>query len=209
MCEPCTANVIKKNHLEALAKVQEMVSNKTPLRFQSTDTNHEDFNRRLWERVQTWRPAASRPWIGLIGATGKCKTRCAYLLFKDLAAYVTKPCSDPWSRPKIPSVQSVTAYEFAEAVTGKFGNESNECKTTLKRLRNADLLLLDDIGKQRNTPALSSELFAILDHRHAENLTTIWTANSTPEAFLSDMDSDMSEPLAGRIRESSTILNIT
>lgn len=209
MCPACTATEIRKNHREALSKVQELVAKQTPSRFQTTDTAHADFNARLWDRIQPWRPTTERPWLGMIGATGKCKTRCAYLLLKDLAAFLTKPSSDPYARPRVPAVQAATAYQFAEIVTSKFGNETGEAKAALMRLRNADLLLLDDIGKQRNTPALSSELFAILDHRHAENLTTIWTANSTPEAFLADMASDMSAPLAGRIRESSTILNIT
>jgi len=56
--------------------------------------------------------------------------------------------------------------------------------------------------------AVGSELHALLDYRHAHNLVTLWSANVSPEGIVSGMPENLAAPLAGRIRECSTIINI-
>jgi DNA replication protein DnaC len=81
-------------------------------------------------------------------------------------------------------------------------------KIFLKRIRESSLLLLDDFGKAKNTPAFSAFLFEVIDHRHAHNLPTIWTANSRPDELVSGMTPDMGPPLSGRLTECSRIITI-
>ena len=76
----------------------------------------------------------------------------------------------------------------------------------LDSIRRCDVLLLDDLGKAKNTPAVAAELFAIIDHRHAQNLPTLWTANSPPVSIVTGMSEDVAGPLAGRLIECSKIV---
>lgn len=212
LCAPCTADAIEANVSKARQATTDEVRRQTPPRYQATDTKHQDFNLRLWEKIQSWSPTTddSRPWLGLTGSTGKSKTRCAFLLLPEIALAMVRPLTTPDHIPPIPSIAVVTGYEFAELVHDQFADDSKAAaKKQLSRLRKADVLLIDDLGKQRNTPAVAKELFALLDHRHAANLATLWTANATPESIVAGMDADLAAPLAGRIRECSHIINIS
>ena len=65
---------------------------------------------------------------------------------------------------------------------------------------------VDDLGKGRMTPAVASEFFDVIDHRHKENMPVIWTANSTPEVIAANMTLDMAAPFAGRLNDCSRII---
>jgi len=128
-------------------------------------------------------------------------------MLREIAIGMTLPANNSGTKFSIPSVAVTSAYTIAEAVLAQFSDSKDSAVSFLYDLRTADILLIDDLGKQRNTPAISSELFALLDHRHAENLVTIWTANTNPEGIVNGMTEDLAGPLAGRIRECSTIIN--
>jgi hypothetical protein len=210
LCGTCAAEVIERNYQAAIAKAEDEILKLTPTRYQATDINHPEFNAKLWERVKSWRPSSERPWLGLSGPTGDSKTRNAFLVLRAVALDMIRPTTDPERKPWIPSIEIVSAYRFAEIVAGQFIDDSKlEAVARLRALRRASVLMIDDAGKQRNTPAVSSELFALLDHRHAENLCTIWTSNTTPEGIVNGMTEDLAAPLAGRIRECSTIINLS
>lgn len=210
-CQTCAAIKIGKNLKDSQTRVEEEVLKLTPARYQATDIGHEDFNSKLWKAVKPWWPTARLPWIGIFGPTDRSKTRIAFLLLREIALGLVHPASTPDARPWTPTIAAVSAYTFAEAVAAKHGDDREvkaEAMEFLRRIRRVNVLLIDDLGKQRNTPAVSSELFALLDHRHAENLTTIWTSNMSPEGIVNGMAEDMAAPLAGRIRECSTIYNL-
>lgn len=208
-CAVCTAAVIERDRLAELEKLEDEIASLTPSRYQATDTAHPEFNRRLWERIQVWKPTDERPWLGMIGPTGESKTRSAFLILAQTARCMVRPAKDLDSLGSRPSLAAVSAYRLTEAVLGQFQDEQKAASVELlRRLRKVSILLIDDLGKQRNTPAVSGELFALLDHRHAENLATIWTSNSTPEGIVAGMPDDMAAPLSGRIRECSTIINL-
>ena len=109
-------------------------------------------------------------------------------------------------RPRRPFF--VAAYDFAEAVQFRFDDETGEARRLIQDCRNSDWLILDDIGKARATPAVVAAIFALLDHRHAHNLVTIWTSNSTPEEFCDGMPADTAGPMVRRLKETSTLLAI-
>ena len=50
----------------------------------------------------------------------------------------------------------------------------------LQRIRTADLLVLDDMGAERNTPFSEEKLFQIINHRYEERLPTIVTTSALP-----------------------------
>mgnify|MGYP000715164099 CR=1 FL=1 len=208
-CSPCTADAIAANVSKARQAAEAAMLKLTPARYQTTDTAHPDFNLCLWEEIQSWRPTDSFPWLGMIGPTGGSKTRCAFLLFREIVLGKIRPSRNPDAIPPIPSIAVVTAYQFAETVAAQFADARQAtAKESLSRLSKADVLLFDDLGKQRNTPAVADALFALFDHRHAANLPTIWTANTPPERIVEGMNADLTAPLAGRIRECSHIINL-
>lgn len=188
-----------------LRKVAADIERMTPERYLATDILHQCFNLKLWSRVKAWRPTATAPWLGLVGESGTCKTRVAFLLFRDIimeAATSGRPITH----------EAVTAYGIADEVRRQYAKDGDNraaanARSHLYSISDAGLLLIDDMGKARPTPAFVDELFAIVDYRHATNLPTIWTSNSPPESIAAGMGADMAGPFAGRLIECSNVIN--
>lgn len=236
-CEECSERIAaeeqkrikEENRQKAekeLAQAQETADsqawNQIPLRYQQTDTKHPTFNGDLWKKVKAWRPSEEVPFLGLIGESGACKTRIGFLLWREIIGELVKPYGEPDRRRiYVPTFDALTSPEFALLVGRQFqstptkrnpwdedSDPRHEARIDLDYLRKCKVLFLDDLGKAKNTTSVSAELFAIIDHRHAHNLTTIWTANSTPEKIVTGMNEDMAGPLAGRLIECSTIVQV-
>ena len=208
-CEACAATKAEREMKEKRNEVAAKVKALTHARYQATDIAHPDFNLALWDRVKTWRPSPDHPWLGMTGPTGESKTRCAFLLLREIALAKIIPPRFQNESPRIPSIAVANAYKFGEAVADQFTDDRKaEAVGFLHRLRVANILVMDDLGKQANTSRVSRDLFALLDSRHEANLTTIWTSNLSPEGIVAGMPDDLAAPLAGRIRECSTIINL-
>lgn len=191
-----------------------LIQGKIPPLFRSTDIDHPRFNRRAWEKLKTWRPTPEKPWLGLIGGTGTCKSRIAYRLALDIAREWAADGSSP-------KVVFTPAHEITAATWAQFGGRQHDTRPSwdertpaqqargfLDAVREADLLLIDDLGKGRLSPAVAAELFALIDHRYVNQLPTLWTANSTPEEIAASLTEDMGAPLAGRLNDSSRIIRL-
>lgn len=210
-CPDCEA---ERERLELEKRREEIVQRliaATPPRYQATDANHPSFNRKLWDAVKVWRPTDERPWLGLIGPAGKCKTRIAHMIVRDIVIedFDQSEHASTWRR--MMSFACAESYRIAKCVVSQYDDdyEVNEpAKAFLASLRKAQILILDDFGKAKNTEAYAAEIFAILDIRHAHNLPTIWTANNRPEEIVSGMPKDLGGPLAGRLIECSRIITI-
>lgn len=227
-CKPCEAIVEAKieerqaqEAAERLASAQESIGKRllqmTPPRYQRTDINHPAFNRNIWKRASSWKPTDDVPFLGLIGVSGTCKTRIGFMRLRDIVSGLINSREAADGRVFIPTFYAMTSPDFAQLVGKQFMSNSGprgswdndpkqDARQHLDRLRDCDVLFLDDMGKAKNTPSVAAELFAVIDHRHAYNLTTIWSANSTPEEIVSGMSEDMAGPLAGRLIECSEII---
>jgi chromosomal replication initiation ATPase DnaA len=215
LCDPCqdqvnAENQLKRNHQEAqeraeiVRRTKDSLGDRTPARYRATDTAHPAFNVKLWQRIQKWRPTPEAPWLGLVDESGASKTRCAFLLLHDIVVESVNSSKKGRAR----SFEVATSYELAEAIRNQYGkgDDSAKARAFIDGMRRVSILLLDDLGKAKNTEAVSAELFAILDRRHAENLATIWTANSSPNEIVTGMSADLAGPLAGRLIECSQIV---
>jgi DNA replication protein DnaC len=200
----------EENRKTAREKLAEIL----PPRMLQTDRNDPRFNAKLWAAVKDWKPTVDRPWLGLIGPTGKCKSRIAHEILADAvlgAAEVKNP------RRLTPAVvanfghkitwsfASIAATKYADMVRRPIDDDALAVKDNAEASR---WLVMDDMGKSTHTKAVSSALFGLFDHRGAYILPTIWTANSRPESFLADMDKDIADPLRGRLLEFSTLVEI-
>lgn len=198
-----------------LGNLRQTILSATPQRPRETCTDHPAFNSKAWARLRQWTPTTEKPWLGLVGATGACKSRIAYLvaglvLERMLAARIghitTREC------PRHPSFVFSKSYEITEKTMEQFGGTDEakrKARAWLDRLRKADLALVDDLGKGKLSPAVAAEMFALVDHRHDHQLTTIWTSNSPPEIIAANLSDDMAGPFAGRLNESSKIFKFT
>lgn len=225
-CDDCSeiedreaqARADAKRKSEEVEKAVKYWEDICPSRFLESDVNHPEFRRSLLTKALEWKPTAEKPWLGIVGKKGSCKTRIALMRMKEgmmdlneIPPSVYRNSSQSMGgnmvTPRAPMF--ITAYEFAEAVQSKFGDKQSEVKSFLNQVMNSWLLVFDDIGKARSTPAVVAGLFAMIDHRYAHNLPTIWTANSTPEEFCEGMPPDVAGPLVRRLKESSVLYSIS
>jgi chromosomal replication initiation ATPase DnaA len=180
------------------------IADATPPRYQQTDVAHAGFNRGAWEKIKLWKPTSAKPWIGMVGLTGCCKSRMSYLIASN---YLLSTFDDGAH----PSFAFVTAFDITEAAMRQFSDSpetKREARNFLDMLKWYKLLLIDDLGKGRLTPAPAAELFALLDSRHNHNRPTIWTSNSTPQQIAGTLSEDLGGPLAGRLLECSKIYSL-
>ena len=58
---------------------------------------------------------------------------------------------------------------------------------TLQSVKEAAFLVLDDLGAERMTEWVGEQLFAIINHRYNERLTTVITSNYSPDDIIERM----------------------
>jgi hypothetical protein len=214
-CEDRIESEEQERERRALEKeISKTIARLTPPRFRQTDIHHPAFNLRLWEQVKEWNPSDKIPWLGLIGETGLCKTRNAYLRLEEVVRTPKRlqyPDRKTESLVYETSIEVITASEFAHAVRNQYSQnaeEARDCRNLLDSAHSVKWLLFDDLGKFTNTPAIIAALFGLIDHRHSYNKPTIWTSNLPPEEFLASAPADIGAPLAGRLIECSTIFTV-
>jgi len=208
VCDECIAKQqeeIRQEKAESerkslLAEVERKWSIICPDRYIESDINHPTFRRGLHAQVMRWMPTREKPWLGIVGEKGCCKTRIALMRTR----------VEIENFPKA-SFLFVPIYQYAKAVRQQYddGKDTRQAaRDLLTSAIKADWLILDDIGKARNTPAVVEELFALLDHRHANNLETVWTANSSPAQFCEGISNDIAGPLVRRLTETSELFAV-
>jgi len=105
----------------------------------------------------------------LFGRTGSGKTSMAYALGRELYLLGYK----------------VKVYHTAEMFDEMRRVENSE--EVMKRVKEADLLILDDLGSERRTEWVEERLFLIIDYRWQWELPSIITTNYTPAEFSSNL----------------------
>lgn len=134
--------------------------------------------------------------IGIIGQHGIGKTRAAYLLLKrELESERT--------------VAAVVSPMINELSVLQFSADDDARDTAIRMIRSfreADILLIDDLGKGKMTERAEMELYALLEHRTSHELPTIWTANAGSSYLLSSMSKDRGPAILRRLTEFSDIV---
>jgi len=133
--------------------------------------------------------------IGLrvIGPSGKCKTRFMFQLLE--REFNAGRKVGAWAHGDLRAQISALASGDSAAVVAFL--------TELVRL---DILLIDDLGKGRCTPAAEEHIYTLIAGRARENRPTHYTANVTIEEFSLQLSSEYREPTTRRIVETTTEL---
>ena len=122
--------------------------------------------------VQRW---ANGPdgWLSLHGPYGVGKTHLAVA-----AAGEREDQGD--------EVFFATVADLLDYLRATFGPDSDVSHDDLlDRIRNADVLVLDDMGAERSTPFAEDKLFQIVGYRYEERLPTIITTSQQIETIAS------------------------
>jgi len=122
----------------------------------------------------------------LHGATGRGKTRLAYLLVRRLVL----------------DGRSVSAFDplsFAHRVGETFGEYQGE--RFIREQQRVDVLMLDDLGKAKLTERAEAELFGLVEHRIANLKPLIVTTNFVGDKLSNKLSEDRATPLVRRLRE--------
>lgn len=150
------------------------------------------------EAIQRWAYNDDGIGVGIIGAPGKCKTRLIYELGRRIHMDKKK-------------VKAISSTDFSALCSGMFtGSDDNRehCEDSLHRIKTADFLIFDDIGKQKFTERVEMEFFGLLELRTSYLLPTFWTANAGSKELSAMMSRDRAEAIIRRLTEFSTIITL-
>lgn len=75
----------------------------------------------------------------------------------------------------------------------------------LDRCMSCALLLIDDIGKGKNTDRVEADLFHVLEHRERYDLPVIWSANSKGNQLAKNITEDRANPIVNRLRRLAVV----
>ena len=226
ICPECTAKAraeeaaeIQQRKDNLAASLAREVDSLTPPRLRTPDIMHPAFNLALWRKVEAWKPTRERPWLGLIGGTGECKTRCAFLRLRQFALADGQAWHGGRDAPKRDAL-AISGMDFNRLAVDRYSKEHGKdvglfgravsvgdmASGTLRAARKVDILILDELGKVKSSPGTVEEIFSLIDHRSAHNLITIWTSNTKPEQFCAAWGEEYAAPGCGRILETSTVI---
>lgn len=127
----------------------------------------------------------------LFGTTGVGKTFLSHCIAKEIMQTAH-------------SVLYLTATEFFDALLSKAISQDAESQLLYEQIQNCDLLIIDDLGTERNTDFIVSQLFVCLNNRILNQKSTIISTNLT----LDKIKSNYTERTFSRISNHYKILRL-
>jgi DNA replication protein DnaC len=195
-CDPCTEKAIEDQRQEvyinakkaSLARFKQMIP---PIYLDTIPERITDLLRipaEMWE----FNPMG----MGMIGTSGKGKTRASVLLLERM-------------HDEGRTTFFISATDLALNSANQFADNpatKEIAKSILTMCRSAEVLVLDDLGKGRMTDRSESELYDLLEYRTSRKLPTIWTSNSDARGLIAMFSKDRGDAIIRRLAEFSTIV---
>ncbi len=117
------------------------------------------------------------------GGVGTGKTHLAVAVMNELM-----------QTTRVPSL-FVTVPEFLDNLREAYMIPGRDLDEWMDAVKNADLLVLDDLGAEKPNPWVRERLFVVVNHRYREALPTLFTSNIGPR----DLATQLGERTASRI----------
>jgi DNA replication protein DnaC len=117
------------------------------------------------------------------GGVGTGKTHLAVAVMNELI-----------QRRRVPSL-FVTVPELLDNLRGAYNDPGRDLDEWMAAVKNAEFLVLDDLGSERPTEWVQERIFVIVNHRYRETLPTVFTSNTGPK----DLAQQLGERTASRI----------
>lgn len=187
-CQDGRAAAIKARELDRHnQKKMETWETMCPKDFQKViNPRFKGYNAQKEEQVCRWIYDAMG--MLLTGPSGRCKSRFAWAVLK--REYDGGRTVEGW-----------THSDFRLTFTAYASSDMVRAADFCTKLAHLDLLLLDDLGKGRRTPASEEALFTIIDARARANRPTIYTMNTALDVFGAQISEEYREPILRRIHE--------
>jgi DNA replication protein DnaC len=168
-----------------------------PPELRLTRADHPEFNVELWRVVKSWTPGPDAEWLGLIGPAGCCKTRIlALLAMRGIRA-----------GQRVVWTSAVRLQTEAERTLTRDPLAPN-AREHLRDCQYAQVLILDDIGKNTWGDRFERHFFEILDHRRNHRLPVLWSANVHPEGFSQVISKTNAGPIIGRLVDRTALFDL-
>ena len=91
----------------------------------------------------------------------------------------------------------VTVPELLDNLRGAYNDPGRNLDEWMDAVKNADFLVLDDLGAEKATEWVRERIFVLVNHRYREQLPTVFTSNIGPK----DLAEQLGERTASRIIE--------
>jgi DNA replication protein DnaC len=159
----------------------------------ATDIGDRRFNAALWVSVAGWTHTSGR-WLVITGDAGRCKSRVVALLARRLI--LDHGLRVAWCR--------ATAFQrVCEELWIKDKDIQKAAYAQLREWEAAQILILDDLGKNTWSDLIETKLFDLIDARKTQLRPTIITANTPLPELMPLMSKERRAPIIGRILEAS------
>lgn len=135
--------------------------------------------------------------MGIIGSTGRCKTRLMFLYLKKRHMLGTQ-------------VRYINAVKFADELADAYGRGSHDAERWMKEIERVPVLFIDDLGKEKLTERVETFYYRCTEYRYSERLPLFFTSNLTGAKLQARWDdvanrngfwADRAAPIIRRIRE--------
>ena len=135
----------------------------------------------------TWHPEAQKKSLLIHGVTRKGKTRCMW--------YIRNRLKGAGVNMKVMSM-----FELEADMAAAWGKDRWD--KTMHGLMEAEVLGLDDLGKEKMTERMASVLFAIIDQRAQHKRPTVITTNHTGVSLAERFhDKEVGNALLARLKD--------
>lgn len=163
-----------------------------PAEFQKTiNPQAKGYNKARHDMVWSWQ--YGEIGLRLVGPSGKCKSRFAYqLLGREFKAGRR--------------VAGIMHGEFRSKISALGAVSSQQVFEFVSALAAVDILLMDDLGKGRATPAAEEAFYFLIDTRGKACKPTLYTMNTDLETFLAGCSEEYRQPLLRRIEDKTKLI---
>lgn len=188
---------LEPHRLEQQGLTKPKYPTQMPAIFRDTDVS------RLHEKIQAnidWTPDGDKTGLLIHGTTGVGKTRALWEIVRRMwVRNAEKDINMPYLFLTMRKIESMIEQGF----------DSKKHGTMLESLIEHPLLVIDDLGKERLTSRMASDLFAIVDERSVNRKATIISTNFNGTTLLErfeNKDKETGVALIRRLKDYYTIV---
>lgn len=150
---------------------------------QTKDTKHMFDMIKDYIQTQAWTHGMG---FFMSGSVGIGKTMLAMIIASEIMKNYTSVIFVP------------TTSLMAELRSSQFSNDQSDFEQRIDKLINADMVIFDDIGKEKPTEWVQNQYFRIIDGRYNKRKPTGYTSNYEPDDLITRF-SEFGEAIVSRI----------
>lgn len=207
VCTPCLEAAETDRIQEKKRQIQQEKAEKwlelCPEIYRTTDwkntADYPDLNPNCAHIAATWLPADDGMGLGLHGKSGIGKTRAMWTILKRLH----------FSGRKVVALDAIALEQAAVDRHHATVSENHAARRLIDRAKNAGILYLDDIGKEKASPSVAKVLHDILETRTRAKRVTLWTSERVGHELALRFGTDYGDGMVRRLREFSHIPEIS